>query len=106
LITRAQAQAAIWVHDLAAQGIAAQALPLIAVQALDDLQGVRQAWAQLAAYRAVMFVSANAVRYFFCRSKHGVSHRARVCQPNAARLGHGAGHCERLGARWGGGIAN
>lgn len=68
LVTRPAAEAARWVHDLQARGIAAAALPLIAITgctrpaAVAALAQARAHWAQ---YRAVMFVSGNAVQHFF-----------------------------------------
>lgn len=43
----------------------AQSLPLMALGPAADASAVQAAWVQLAQYHAVMFVSANAVRYFF-----------------------------------------
>lgn len=70
LVTRPAQDAAQWVADLQAQGIAAEALPLIAITASPAnraaLQAVRERLAHPRAfYRAVMFVSGNAVEYFF-----------------------------------------
>jgi uroporphyrinogen-III synthase len=68
IVTRPAREAAQWAEDLRAHGIAAQALPLIAIgpvtppalrQALDE---ARTAWTR---YRAVMFVSGNAALHFF-----------------------------------------
>ena len=42
-----------------------QALPLIEITAAIDVRPVHQAWRALSRYAAVMFVSANAVRFFF-----------------------------------------
>lgn len=65
IVTRPQAQAADWVQALAAQGVDAQALPLIDIAPAPDVAAVRQAWMQLPALSFVMFVSANAVEQFF-----------------------------------------
>ena len=40
-------------------------MPLLEIAAADDLTPARTAWAQLADYAALMFVSGNAVTYFF-----------------------------------------
>ncbi|WP_404303212.1 uroporphyrinogen-III synthase [Alicycliphilus denitrificans] len=68
IVTRPAREAAQWVADLQARGIAAQALPLIAIGAVTDpalRQALRQARERFASYRAVMFVSGNAAQYFF-----------------------------------------
>ena len=65
LVTRPQPEAQQWVERLNAAGIEAQALPLIDICAAADPQPVRQAWARLGGYAAVMFVSAHAVTRFF-----------------------------------------
>jgi len=67
IVTRPAREAAQWVADLQARGIAACALPLIAIHPVSDpvlrgaLQGARE---RFASYRAVMFVSGNAAQYF------------------------------------------
>lgn len=64
IVTRPQAQAEPLVASLRAAGIDAVALPLIHIVALDDAQPLHAAWAGLADYALVMFVSANAVQHF------------------------------------------
>ena len=44
IVTRPQAQAAGWVRELQALGLAASALPLIEITALDYPAPLRQAW--------------------------------------------------------------
>jgi uroporphyrinogen-III synthase len=67
IITRPLAQAVAWVDALRAQGLDAQALPLIDISPLADAGPVQVAWQRLAManYDLVMFVSANAVEQFF-----------------------------------------
>jgi uroporphyrinogen-III synthase len=65
IVTRPAAQAASWVHGLAARGIDAVALPLIEIAAASDPAAVRAAWDLIASHRLVVFVSANAVLHFF-----------------------------------------
>lgn len=68
LVTRPQREAAQWVEGLRGHGLAARALPLIdirALQAPELVQALAQARERLAQYRAVMFVSPNAVGHFF-----------------------------------------
>jgi uroporphyrinogen-III synthase len=67
IITRPAADAPAWVDALQAAGYQALALPLIDVGPVSNLQPVQQAWAQWPNFQAVMFVSAQAVRYFFER---------------------------------------
>jgi len=64
LITRPAREATQWVQWLRMRGIAAQPLPLITIASTNSLalQQARSEWRQ---YRAVMFVSRNAVLHFF-----------------------------------------
>ena len=77
VITRPAADASAWVDALQAAGHQALALPLIEVGPVAHTQAVVQAWAQWPEFQAVMFVSAQAVRYFF------------ECQPLALRAAAG-----------------
>lgn len=68
IVTRPAREAAQWVERFRVRGIDALALPLIAIVPCSTpaaQQGLAQAHAQLAQYRAVMFVSGNAVLHFF-----------------------------------------
>jgi uroporphyrinogen-III synthase len=65
LVTRPQAEALRWVEDLRCRGFDPVALPLIAIVPIPQPKALRDAWGQLDRYRAVMFVSGNAVRHFF-----------------------------------------
>lgn len=65
IVTRPRRDAQPWVTGLAAAGHEALALPLIEVAPPADLAPLRRAWHSLGDYAAVMFVSANAVDYFF-----------------------------------------
>ena len=67
VITRPAGDAQAWVDALQAAGHQALALPLIDVGPATHTQPVMQAWAQWPSFQAVMFVSAQAVRYFFER---------------------------------------
>ena len=67
VITRPASDAQAWVDALQVAGHQAVALPLIDVGPVSDLQPVQQAWANWPNFQAVMFVSAQAVRYFFER---------------------------------------
>ena len=71
LVTRPQHDAQPWVDALRARGLDAAALPLMAIGPCTDpasqqaLIAARQAARTSGYYRAVMFVSGNAVQYFF-----------------------------------------
>ena len=68
IVTRPAREAAHWVQLLGARGVHAVALPLIAIGPCRDAaaeQALTQAHARLAQYRALMFVSGNAVFHFF-----------------------------------------
>ena len=64
-VTRAPQDAAPWIQGLNNLGLNAQSLPLMAIGPVADVRQVHRAWQDIALYHAVMFVSANAVRYFF-----------------------------------------
>ncbi|MES2183879.1 MAG: uroporphyrinogen-III synthase [Pseudomonadota bacterium] len=64
VVTRPENEGGAWVDGLRARGLDAVALPLIAIGGTADAAAVRAAWSRLARYRAVMFVSANAVAHF------------------------------------------
>ncbi len=65
IITRPAGDASVWVDALQAAGYTAFAMPLIEVGPARDSQPLVQAWRQWGEFQAVMFVSAQAVRYFF-----------------------------------------
>lgn len=65
LVTRPENEATRWIEELRGQGFDAQALPLISISGPPDPESISAAWRQLPNYRAVMFVSGNAVRQFF-----------------------------------------
>jgi len=69
IVTRPAQDAQRWVRDLQAQGLQAEALPLIQIAAASRLQPVHAAWQQLASYQAAMYVSANAVRHFYASNR-------------------------------------
>jgi uroporphyrinogen-III synthase len=64
LVTRPAHEARRWLADLRARGFDAQALPLIAIEPLEDEGALVAARAQALSYQAWMFVSAAAARYF------------------------------------------
>lgn len=70
IVTRPEREAAEWVAQLTTRGLAATALPLIAIgpctdpAAVQALADARERLAQAPGYRALMFVSSNAALYF------------------------------------------
>lgn len=77
VVTRPQPDATLWVQQLLAQGVNACALPMMVIgpsHSTAAVTAVQQALQQLHRYRALMFVSANAVRYFFAQLRqHGLT---------------------------------
>jgi uroporphyrinogen-III synthase len=65
IVTRPLADARQWVYDFQAAGQDAVALPLMEITGPPVPQAVEEAWAGLAVFNAVMFVSGNAVLHFF-----------------------------------------
>jgi len=57
------------VQALQAQGLQAEALPLIEIAALPESPALQQAWRELGTYSALMFVSGNAVDGFFASNQ-------------------------------------
>ena len=73
IVTRPEGDARRWIASLQAHGLEALALPLLAIAPVDEVQVLRQAWQQMAAYSAVMFVSGNAVTHFFACKPQAIS---------------------------------
>jgi uroporphyrinogen-III synthase len=65
LVTRPESEARRWVEELRCRGLDAQALPLMEIAPVAGGAAIAAAWRQLDRFRAVMFVSGNAVRHFF-----------------------------------------
>jgi uroporphyrinogen-III synthase len=95
LVTRPAPQAAEWVQQLARRGIAARALPLLAIEALSDSAALQQAWRSLPRHRLAMFVSPNAVDAFFAARPAAIgwpaATRAGATGPGTARALQAAG---------------
>jgi uroporphyrinogen-III synthase len=72
-ITRPENEARRWVAELRQRGIDALSFPLIAILPAARTEPLRQSWGSLAGYRAVMFVSGNAVRHFFSQRPVGMA---------------------------------
>ncbi|MDO8442234.1 MAG: uroporphyrinogen-III synthase [Polaromonas sp.] len=77
IVTRPERDARRWVQDLQQHGLQAEALPLIDIAALPDSPRLQQAWGEIDAYAALMFVSGNAVDCFFAL-KPTPAHAERV----------------------------
>lgn len=72
LVTRPARDAQHWVQQLQEGGVAAEALPLIEIASASgapSVQALAEAWQTLERYAACLFVSGNAVDYFFKRNK-------------------------------------
>ena len=65
IITRPQAEAAPWLKALEAAGYTSWSLPLIDIRPAANVSAVASAWNRLSEFDAAMFVSRNAVHYFF-----------------------------------------
>ena len=71
IVTRPQREAQAWAQALQSRGLCTDILPLIEIAALPDTATLVQAWQALTAHLAVMFVSANAVRFFMAARPQG-----------------------------------
>lgn len=87
IVTRPMHEAALWVQGLHDAGHEALALPLIDIGPPADGTAVTAAWQQWAAWRAVMFVSAQAVRLFFAQRPPGLNLNAPMPRCWATGLG-------------------
>ncbi len=76
LVTRPEREAGPWVQALQAAGVQAEAFPLIDIAALPDVAALQLAWQQVPSCLAVMFVSANAVRFFMAAQPGGMALQA------------------------------
>jgi uroporphyrinogen-III synthase len=73
LVTRPEREAGPWVQALQAEGVQAEAFALIEIAPLPDVQALQSAWQLVPQCFAVMFVSANAVRFFMAAQPAGVA---------------------------------
>lgn len=64
IVTRPEREAQAWAEALQALGVPCETLPLIEIAGLHDPSPLTTAWQTVYQYLAVMFVSANAVRFF------------------------------------------
>jgi uroporphyrinogen-III synthase len=77
LVTRPRKEAVGWVNDLIRSGFDAVAIPLLEIAAVEDTGALQHAWHHLDDYAGVMFVSGNAVDFFF------------ASKPDSALCNHG-----------------
>ena len=71
ILTRPAGQSRAWQEALQSAGHEVRDWPLIETQAVDSPAAIDQAWHNLAACRAWMFVSTPAVQHFFARRPDG-----------------------------------
>ncbi|WP_341920345.1 uroporphyrinogen-III synthase [Polaromonas sp. YR568] len=88
IVTRPEREAAGWVQALQAHGLQAEALPLIEIAALPETATLQQAWREIDAYSALMFVSGNAVDGFFASNQAAaLVQKAQAATDSIANLG-------------------
>lgn len=86
VVTRPQPDAALWVQQLQDAGLQACALPMMVIgpsRSPAAIASLQQTLPQLARYRALMFVSGNAVRYFFAALQAQAI--TPLCRPSTGR---------------------
>lgn len=71
IVTRPEREAQAWSDALRAMGVPCETLPLIDIAGLQDPSPLVGAWQAVPQYLAVMFVSANAVRFFWAARPSG-----------------------------------
>ncbi len=64
LVTRPNVEAQVWVARLQAEGVQAEAMPLLDISALLATVDLAAWWQRLTMFEALMFVSGNAVNHF------------------------------------------
>ena len=64
IVTRPAREARAWADALKARGVPCETLPLIEIAALPEPSSLAHIWQDVPTHLAVMFVSANAVRYW------------------------------------------
>ena len=65
VITRSAEQASGWLDAFQSKGIAVMHVPLLRITAAEQIQPILNAWENIHHWNWVMFVSPNAVKYFF-----------------------------------------
>jgi len=72
VVTRPDREARAWADALQSRGVPCDTLPLIEIAALPDASGIERSWQTVSTHLAVMFVSANAVRFFMAAKPEGL----------------------------------
>jgi len=72
IVTRPGREAQAWADALQARGVPCETLPLIEIAALPEPMALAQAWQAVPGHLALMFVSANAVRFFMAARPAGL----------------------------------
>lgn len=72
IVTRPERDAQVWADALQARGVPCVTLPLIQLAALPESGALVTAWQTVTKHLAVMFVSANAVRFFMATRPAGL----------------------------------
>lgn len=72
IVTRPQREAQLWAMGLQGHGVRTEILPLIQIVPLPDTSPLKALWDPLPQLLAVMFVSANAVRFFMAAKPAGM----------------------------------
>ena len=72
IVTRPGREAQAWAEALQARGVPCETLPLIEIAALPEPMALAQAWQAVPGHLALMFVSANAVRFFMAARPVGL----------------------------------
>ena len=73
IVTRPEREALAWAEGLQARGVPCEVLPLIEIAALPEPSNLRAVWPSVPDHLAVMFVSANAVRFFMAARPPGLA---------------------------------
>lgn len=72
IVTRPAREAQTWADALQARGVPCETFPLIEIAALPEPSALESAWQAVPGHLAVMFVSANAVRFFMAARPAGL----------------------------------
>ena len=96
LVTRPSREARRWLEALKCAGHDPIALPLIDIAPAADLQPLTDVWQQISRYQAVMFVSANAVDFFFAAQPQSMASIFSEAVPSVRAWATGPGTAQAL----------
>ena len=96
LVTRPSRVAQSWLKALKSAGHDPIALPLVDIEPVADLQPLADAWQQISRYQAVMFVSANAVDFFFAAKPQSIASISAQGGPSIRTWATGPGSVRAL----------